>query len=162
AEIDRLILTAWRRKLPVYMELPSDIGYLEIEVPEGAFKLEMVPSEKESLKASTEMIVERLKAAKKPAVLLDLDTTRFNVSGRVMELAERFNMQIATLNCAKGAVPESSPQFVGTYAGVASAPTTREAIEGSDCLLTVGYRRVETTVGFFTDKLPASAIHLNA
>ena len=26
-EIDRLILTAWREKLPVYMELPSDIAY---------------------------------------------------------------------------------------------------------------------------------------
>jgi indolepyruvate decarboxylase len=32
-EIDRLILTAWREKLPVYMELPSDIAYLDIEVP---------------------------------------------------------------------------------------------------------------------------------
>jgi indolepyruvate decarboxylase len=79
-----------------------------------------------------------------------------------MELAERFHMQVATLNCAKGAVPESSPQFVGTYAGIASSPTTRHAIEASDCLLTVGYRRVETTVGFFTDKLPASAIHLSS
>jgi indolepyruvate decarboxylase len=26
AAIDRLILTAWREKLPVYMELPSDIA----------------------------------------------------------------------------------------------------------------------------------------
>src|SRR5262245_36583889 len=34
-EIDRLILTAWREKLPVYMELPSDIAYLDIEVPEA-------------------------------------------------------------------------------------------------------------------------------
>src|SRR5262245_21293045 len=40
AEIDRLILTAWRRKLPVYMELPSDISYLEIEVSEPPIKLE--------------------------------------------------------------------------------------------------------------------------
>jgi hypothetical protein len=32
-EIDRLITTAWREKLPVYMELPSDIAYLDIEVP---------------------------------------------------------------------------------------------------------------------------------
>ena len=71
-------------------------------------------------------------------------------------------LQVATLNCAKGAVRESSRQFVGTYAGIASSPATREAIEGSDCLLTVGYRRVERTVGFFTDKLPASAIHLNS
>src|SRR5262249_45168403 len=67
-----------------------------------------------------------------------------------------------TLNCAKGAVPENSPRFVGTYAGIASSSATREAIEGSDCLLTVGYRRIETTVGFFTEKLPASTIHLNS
>src|SRR5215469_4073093 len=33
-EIDRLILTAWRRKLPVYLELPSDISYLDIDVPD--------------------------------------------------------------------------------------------------------------------------------
>ena len=162
AEIDRLILTAWRRKLPVYLELPSDISYLEIEVPERPLKLEMILSERESLKVCTEMILERLNTAKSPAFLLDLDAMRFGVSGQIMELAERFHMQVATLNCAKGAVAESSPQFVGTYAGMASSPATREAIEGSDCLLTVGYRRVESTTGFFTDKLPASAIHLNS
>ena len=46
--------------------------------------------------------------------------------------------------------------------GIASSAATREAIEGSDCLLTVGYRRIESTTGFFTDKLPASAIHMNS
>jgi indolepyruvate decarboxylase len=162
AEIDRLILTAWRRKRPVYLEVPSDIPYLEIEVPGSPLKLEMAPSERESLKACTQMILERLKAAKAPAFLVDIDAMRFGVSRQIMELAERFHLQVATLNCAKGAVPESSLQHVGTYAGSASSPATREAIEGSDCLLTVGYRRVETTVGFFTDKLPASTIHLNS
>ena len=162
AEIDRLILTAWRRKLPVYLELPSDISYLEIEVPERPLKLEMTPSDQDNLKACTGMILERLKAAKSPAFLLDLDAIRFGVSRQIMELAERFQMQVATLNCAKGAVPETSTHFAGTYAGIGSSSTTREAIEGSDCLLTVGYRRVESTTGFFTDKLPASAIHLNS
>ena len=161
-EIDRLILTAWRRKRPVYMELPSDIPYLEIEVPESPLKLEMSRSDAESLKACTGIILERLKAAKSPAFLLDVDAIRFGVCGQIMELAERFQMQIAVLNCAKGAVPESSPHLVGTYGGIASSPATRDAIEGSDSLLTVGYRRVETTTGFFTDKLPASAIHLNS
>ena len=161
-EIDRLILTAWRRKRPVYLELPSDIPYLEIEVPGSPLKLEMVPSETKSLKACTDMILERLHAAKAHAFLLDIDAMRFGVSGQIMELAERFHMRVATLNCAKGAIPESSRHFVGTYAGIASSSATREAIEESDCLLTLGYRRVETTVGFFTDKLPASAIHLNS
>jgi indolepyruvate decarboxylase len=162
AEIDRLVPTAWRRKLPVYLELPSDISFLEIEVPERPLKLEMVPSEQENMKACTGMILERLNAAKSPAFLLDLDVMRFGVSRQIMELAERIHMAVATLNCAKGAVPESSSRFVGTYAGIASSPATREAIEGSDCLLTVGYRRVESTTGFFTDKLLVSAIHLNS
>jgi indolepyruvate decarboxylase len=43
-----------------------------------------------------------------------------------------------------------------------SAPAARSAVEQSDCLLTVGFRRVEATTGFFTDHLPASAIHLRA
>ena len=162
AEIDRLILTSWRRKLPVYIELPSDISYLEIDVPDAPLKLEMPPSERESLQACVEMILKRLRAAKSPAFLLDIDAIRFGICARVMQLAERFQMQVATLNCAKGAVPESSPRYLGTYGGVASAPATREAIETSDCLLTVGYRRIETTVGFFTAKLPASAIYLNS
>jgi indolepyruvate decarboxylase len=162
AEIDRLMLTAWRRKLPVFLELPSDISYLEIEVSERPLKLEMIPSDQDNLKACTGMMLERLQAARSPAFLLDLDAIRFGVSAQIMELAQRFQMRVATLNCAKGAVPETSPHFVGTYAGIASSAATREAIEGSDCLLTVGYRRVEATTGFFTDKLPASAIHLNS
>src|SRR5215467_5189082 len=51
AEIDRLIVTAWRRKRPVYLELPSDVSYLEIEVPESRLTLGMLPSEQECLKA---------------------------------------------------------------------------------------------------------------
>src|SRR5262245_45142761 len=70
AEIDRLILTAWRRKRPVYLELPSDISYLEVEVPEHPLQIEMMRSEQESLRACTEVIVERLKASKSPAFLL--------------------------------------------------------------------------------------------
>ena len=161
-EIDRLILTAWRQKLPVYLELPSDISYLELEVPEPPLKLSMIPSDQENLKACTGMILERLNTAKAPSFLLDLDAMRFGISWEIAELAERFHMRVATLNCAKGAFPETSSHFVGTYAGIATSPATREAIEGSDCLLTVGYRRVESTTGFFTDKLPASAIHLNS
>lgn len=162
AEIDRIILTAWRRKRPVYLELPSDIPYIEIDVPESPLKLEMIPSELENLKACTDMILGRLHAAKSPALLLDMDAMRFGISNQLIALAERFQMQVATLNCAKGAFPEDSPQLVGTYAGIASSPATHQAIEKSDCLLTVGYRRVETTTGFFTDTLPASVIHLNS
>ena len=44
AEIDRLILTAWREKLPVYMEPPSDIAYLDVEVPAAPLVLAEPPA----------------------------------------------------------------------------------------------------------------------
>jgi TPP-dependent 2-oxoacid decarboxylase len=46
-EIDRLILTAWREKLPVYLELPSDIAYLDIQVPTAPLALEEAPADPE-------------------------------------------------------------------------------------------------------------------
>ena len=161
AEIDRLILTAWSQKRPVYMELPSDIAFLEIEVSDAPLELGIPSSDPESLETCSAMLLQRLRDAKSPAFLLDVDAIRFGVSGQIMKLAERFQMSVATLNCAKGAVSETSAQFVGTYAGALSSPAVHQAIEGSDCLLTVGYRRIETTTGFFTDRLPLSAIHLN-
>jgi indolepyruvate decarboxylase len=161
-EIDRLILTAWQRKLPVYMELPSDIAYLEIDVPESTLQLTMPTSDPERLRACTQAILARLQAAKSPALLLDLDAARFGVGAQLATLADAWQMRVATMIPAKGVFAESSPRFAGTYAGVDSTPAARTAMEQSDCLLTVGYRRIEATTGFFTDHLPASAIHLRA
>jgi indolepyruvate decarboxylase len=161
-EIDRLILTAWQHKLPVYLELPSDVAYLEIEVPEQTLQLTMPTSDAERLHTCMQAIMSRLQAAKAPALLLDLDADRFGVREQIAALAETWQMRVATLNASKGAFAETSPFFVGTYAGVGSTPAARTAVEQSDCLLTVGYRRIEVTTGFFTDHLPASAIHLHA
>jgi indolepyruvate decarboxylase len=101
-EIDRLILTAWRHKLPVYLGLPSDIAYLEIEVPDAPLVLEQPPSDPERLRSCVSAIAGRLSEATSPAVLVDLDVDRFGVA------------------C-----------YVGLYSGKASAPRTREAIESS-------------------------------
>jgi len=161
-EIDRLIIAAWRQKRPVYIELPSDLAYLEIEAPDGRLELTMPPSDGERLRACTQLILERLKVAKAGAFLLDLDADRFALSQHVVDLAEAFQMKVATLNTSKSVFPETSPRFAGMYAGMASAPRTRTAVEQSDCLIAVGYRRIEVVSGFFTDKLPPATIHLHA
>ena len=161
-EIDRLILTSWRRKLPVYMELPSDIAYLVIDTPVEPLNLATGPSDTERLQACAKAILKRLRAAHTPAFLLDLDADRFGVGRQITELAERWQMRVATINTCKGLFPETSPLYAGIYTGIASDPATLHAIEQSDCLLTVGYRRIESSSGFFTDKLPESAININS
>jgi len=62
-EVDRLIRTAWHDKLPVYMELPSDIAYLEIEVPAAPLMLAEPPSDPERLRSCIAAIAGRLSDA---------------------------------------------------------------------------------------------------
>jgi hypothetical protein len=38
----------------------------------------------------------------------------------------------------KGSVPENLPTFGGIYAGMASFPETKKAVESSDCVLWLG------------------------
>jgi indolepyruvate decarboxylase len=158
-EIDRLILTAWREKLPVYMELPSDIAYLDIEVPADPLVLAEAPSDPERLRSCIAAIAERLSAAKSPAILVDADADRFGVASRLMELAEKMQAPVAAINAAKAVIDETFPHYLGIYAGKASEPYVRETIETSDCLLCIGYRPIEVTTGDFTASLPTNTIH---
>jgi indolepyruvate decarboxylase len=157
-EIDRLILTAWREKLPVYMELPSDIAYLDIEVPAAALVLAEPPSDTERLKSCVEAIASQLSDAKSPAILVDEDVERYGAATEVMGLAEKLQMPVAVTGPAKAAIDETFPYYAGIYNGKASAPQTCEAIEGSDCLLSIGYRPIDDTSGAFTASLPANTI----
>jgi len=158
-EIDRLILTAWQEKLPVYMELPSDIAYLDIEVPADPLVLAEPSSDPERLRSCIAAIAERLSAATSAAILVDADADRFGVASELMELAEKTQAPVAVINAAKAVIDETFPHYAGVYNGAASEPHTREAIETSDCLLAIGYRPIEVTTGDFSASLPVNTIH---
>jgi indolepyruvate decarboxylase len=158
-EIDRLILTAWREKLPVYMELPSDIAYLDIEVPAAPLVLANTPSDPERLHSCIAAIVGRLSTAKAPAILVDADAGRFGVAPELIELAEKMQAPVAVINTAKSVIDETFPHYFGIYNGKASEPRVRDAIESSDCLLAICYRPIEVTTGDFSASLPTNTIH---
>lgn len=159
-EIDRLITTAWREKLPVYMELPSDIAYLDIEVPAAPLVLDEPRSDPERLRSCTAAIASRLSQAKSPAILVDLDAGRFGAAAEIMRLAEKAQVPVAVVATAMAVIDETFPHYLGLYNGKASQPHVREAIETSDCLLSIGYRPNDLTTGDFTGSLPAAAIHV--
>ncbi|WP_267221260.1 alpha-keto acid decarboxylase family protein [Dyella silvae] len=159
SEIDRLILTAWREKLPVYMEFPSDIAYLDIEVPSAPLVLAEPPCDPERLNSCIATLAQHLSTATSPAILVDADADRFGVAPELKELAAKLQAPIAVINAAKGVIDESFPHYLGIYAGMASEPGVRELIESSDCLLAIGYRPIEVTTGDFSATLPANTIH---
>ena len=66
---------------------------------------------------------------------------------------------MAVVPTAKAVIDETFPHYAGLYNGKASQPHAREAIETSDCLLSIGYRPIDLTTGDFTASLPAATIH---
>jgi indolepyruvate decarboxylase len=159
-EIDRLILTAWREKLPVYIELPSDIAYLDIEVPEAPLVLAQPRSDPERLASCAAAIAARLSGATSPAILVDQDADRYGAAGEIMELAGKMQMPVAVTGPAKAVIDETFPYYAGIYNGKASPPSTCQAIEESDCLLSIAYRPIDGTSGDFTASLPADTIRV--
>src|SRR5262249_49642662 len=159
AEIDRLILTAWREKLPVYMELPSDIAYLDIQVPAESLPPPQPPGAPDRLRSGLPGMGGRWPTATSPAILVDADADRFGVAPDLMALAEKLQAPIAVIIAAKAAIDETFPHYLGVYNGKASVPRVRQMIETSDCLLAIGYRPIEVTTGDFTASLPANTIH---
>ncbi len=157
-EIDRLILTAWRQKLPVYLELPSDIAYLDIEVPAAPLLLADPPGDPERLSSCAAAIADRMSRAASPAILVDEDVARYGAATEVMGLAEKLQAPVAVTGPAKAVIDESFAYYAGIYNGKASAPQTLQAIEGADCLLSIGYRPIDDTTGGFTAALPADTI----
>ena len=142
----------------MYMELPSDIAYLDIEVPEAPLDLAGPPGDPERLRSCAAAIAGQLSQAKSPAILVDEDVDRYGAATEVMELAEKLRLPVAVTGPAKGVIDETSPYFAGVYNGKASDPRTREAIEDGDCLLSIGYRPIDGTSGDFTASLPANTI----
>jgi indolepyruvate decarboxylase len=157
-EIDRLIRTAWHDKLPVYMELPSDIAYLDVEVPAAPLMLEEPPSDPERLRSCVSAIAGRLSEASSPAILVDLDADRFGVAAEVIGLAEKMQLPLAVASPAKAVIDETFAHYIGMYNGRASEPHVREAVENSDCLLSINYRPIDLDSGSFTASLPAGMI----
>src|SRR3954447_18605446 len=113
SEIDRLILTAWQCKLPVYLELPSDIARLHVAVPTEPLVLTMPASNPEQLRKCADAVVAHPRSAYSPAIIIDLDADRFGVSRELEELASKLRLPMAATKAAKGAIDENTQAVRG-------------------------------------------------
>ena len=152
-EIDRLLLTCLREKRPVYLQLPSDICYLEIDAPAGAGGRGS-PPETPAVERLVELMAARIRRAHRPALLVDADAHRFGLRPYLCALGERCGLPFASMASGRSVFNEQHPLYRGIYAGQASAAEARQTIEESDCLITVGARFFDATTGYLSQQIP--------
>jgi len=154
-EIDRLVCTALREKQPVYLQLPSDISYLQIEGP--TMLLDSYSPSGDALQTArvVELLAECIAKARRPALLVDADAHRFGLRPLICALGERCNLPFASMASGRSIFNEQHPLYRGIYSGKASSAETLETIEGSDCLIAIGVRFFDSTTCFFSHRIPS-------
>jgi len=153
-EIDRLLLTCLREKRPVYLQLPSDISYLEIDAPIEPLADVTPMGDALQVERLVELMAERIVGAERPALLVDADAHRFGLRPYLCALGERCGLPFASMASGRSVFNEQHPLYRGIYAGQASTPEALRTIENSDCLITVGARFFDATTGYFSQRIP--------
>ncbi|WP_287810229.1 thiamine pyrophosphate-binding protein [Pseudomonas sp.] len=158
AEIDRVLLTCFRERRPVYLQLPSDLATLQVEVPGTPLALRETRSDPQQLCEVLERLQQRLAKAANPVLLVDVDVARFGLTEQVLSLIEARGLPFASMVPAKAVLDEHHPLFLGTYVGAGSAPAVRAAVEASDCVIGLGACFADVSTGLFSQQLQADAL----
>lgn len=142
----RALDTAAGCKRPVYLEIPRDMVFAEVVSPAEREPWAMRTDEGAVDEAVTE-IVGRLRQAARPLLIVGVEVQRFDLREPVVRLAEALGVPVASSFLGRGVFPTRHPQFAGTYLGLASPRSLRDVVEQSDCVLLIGERISDTSLG---------------
>ena len=157
-EIDRVLSEVREHKLPGYLLLSTDVARFPTEPPGAPLPRYTGGTSPRALsmfiEAATELIADH-----QLTVLADLLVHRLQAVKELEALLAADVVPHATLMWGKSLLDESSPNFLGIYAGAASAERVRTAIEEAPVLVTAGVVFTDMVSGFFSQRIdPARTI----
>ncbi|MBK0004495.1 alpha-keto acid decarboxylase family protein [Erwinia sp. S38] len=152
AEIDRLLRCALTEHRPVYLLLATNVAASPISPPSSPLDLRISRHERQ-LAAFADAAEQLLAEARSVAMLVDFLADRTGQQERLASWLREVPMPFATLLMGKSVVPESLYGFAGTYAGASSAQSTREVIEQSEVIITIGVKFTDTVTAGFTQQI---------
>ncbi len=157
-EIDRVLSEVREHKLPGYILLSTDVARFPTEPPSEALRRYTGGTSPRALSMFTDAAA-ALIADHQLTVLADLLVHRLQAVKELEALLAADVVPHATLMWGKSLLDESSPTFLGIYAGAASAEWVRAAIEDAPVLVTAGVVFTDMVSGFFSQRIdPARTI----
>jgi indolepyruvate decarboxylase len=161
-EIDRVLSEVRERKRPGYLLLATDVARFPVEPPSAPLDRYSGGTSPRALATFT-AAARALIADHQVTVLADLLVHRLNAVGRLEELLSADTVPYATLMWGKSLLDESSPNFLGIYAGTGGSDDVRRAVEDAPVLVTAGVQFTDLVSGFFSQRIdPARTIDVGA
>jgi indolepyruvate decarboxylase len=158
-DIDRVLEAVVRFRRPGYIELPRDVVTVVPDAPPPA-PIPPATSDSEVLAEALTEAVRRIRAARRPIILADVEIHRFGLQSTLLKLAERAHIAIATTVLGKSVISETHPLFAGIYEGAMGREEVTRFVEESDCVLLLGAFMSDINLGIYTAQLdPARCIY---
>ncbi|MEV0672394.1 alpha-keto acid decarboxylase family protein [Mycobacterium sp. NPDC050441] len=159
-EIDRVLSEVREQKRPGYLLLATDVARFPTEPPAAPLPRYTGGTSPRALSMFTAAAAELIDDHRL-TVLADFLVHRMDCVDELSALLAVDTVGHATLMWGKSLVDESSPNYLGIYAGAASEDSVREAIEDAPVLVTAGVLFTDMVSGFFSQRIdPARTIDI--
>jgi TPP-dependent 2-oxoacid decarboxylase len=116
--------------------------------------LEFAHSDTRQVEEAVRETTEWFNRARKPAVIVGIETFRFNLQKEIVELVEKMGAPCMSTVLAKGAFPMDHPQYMGVNIGPISPPPIRKRIDEADLVINLGTLLTDMNLGSRLPQLP--------
>lgn len=158
SEIDRVIRIILKKHRPGYLMLSPDVAKLPIYPPSTKLidSVENITSQA-AVAAFRQALLEFL-PNKTTTLMADLMVHRLGLQDQLKALVADTDIPYTTLSWGKTLLDEQSPRWAGTYAGLASRPVVKDAVENCECLIKIGVQYTDTTTAGFSQDIDEQVV----
>lgn len=155
-EIDRVLEICVREARPVYISLPANLVHAEVSSSRLSDPLKVsVPENDQRVEDLVlKEVVNRIKTAKDPIILVDACTLRHHVVDETRELVDKSGLPVFSSPMGKTAVDEQHQQYGGIYVGNLSEEHIAKRVHSADCLISIGMLQSDFNSGNFSYRVP--------
>lgn len=152
AQIDDAFRVAYLKQRPVYIGIPTNVGELNVPASLLDTPIDLTPPEndQDTQDEVLERLVNIIKKAENPVILIDACCARHHVRHEAAKLAQVTQFPVFATPMGKSAFNESDPRYGGVYVGSLSDPEVAAVVENADLVLSIGALLSDFNTGSFS------------
>lgn len=158
SEIDRVIRMILKEHRPGYLQLSPDVARTPIYPPSTKLIDSVEDITSQQALADFRQAVSEFLPNKTTTLMADLMVHRMGLQDKLKALISDTDIPFTTLSWGKTLLDEHSERWAGTYAGVASRPVVKDAVENAQCLIKIGVNYTDTTTAGFSQDIDEACV----
>lgn len=160
-QIDRVLTAVVTALRPGYLSVPVDVATAPVDAAPLAVPLGRPAADPATVEAFRAAARELLRASSDAVVVAGHLVARRGLEADLRALAEAARLPVAGLLSARGVFDETHELFAGVYCGQLGHERTRELVDSTGTLITVGATMTDVVSGLFSNRQdPEHAIDL--